>query len=215
MNELVRITEHNGSKVISARELHEFLEVETRFSDWIKRMFSYGFEEDLDYYSILSNRSDGLPGKPKQDYALTLDCAKEISMLQRNEKGKQARRYFIEVEKKTRELTSKPKSTLDILKMTIQEMESQRLGLDEVRQEVQELKAKTTTRPDYFTIAGYATCIGTSVNLTAAAKLGRTASGLCKARGLMTDIIPDKRFGRVNLYPKKVLEEVFRTVKIN
>ena len=77
MNELVRITEHNGSKAVSARELFVFLGIKADFTNWCKRMFAYGFEKDLDYSPILANRSDGLPGKPRQDFVLTLDCEKK------------------------------------------------------------------------------------------------------------------------------------------
>lgn len=62
-------------------------------------MCEYGFSAGVDYSPFLTNRSDGLPGKPKQDAALTIDMAKEICMLQRNERGKQARQYFIQLEK--------------------------------------------------------------------------------------------------------------------
>lgn len=99
MNEIVKIREENGKRAVSAIELYDFLEVDTRFNDWIKRMFEYGFEEGKDFYSILS-KTTPKGGRPTTDYALTLDCAKEISMLQRSEKGKQARQYFIEMEKK-------------------------------------------------------------------------------------------------------------------
>ena len=96
MNQLINITQNNGSKVVSARELHTFLEVETKFNDWIKRMLEYGFDENEDYSLLkIGERS----AHNKIDYALTLDTAKEISMLQRSERGKQARRYFIAVEK--------------------------------------------------------------------------------------------------------------------
>lgn len=84
---------------VSARDLHAALEVETRFNDWFSRMCEYGFEEGKDYCSFLSNRSDGLPGKPRKDAEITIEMAKEICMLQRSEKGKQARQYFIQLEK--------------------------------------------------------------------------------------------------------------------
>jgi len=99
MNELIKIDYSNDRPAVSARELHEFLEVGARFNDWFSRMCEYGFTEGQDYYSILSNRSDGLPGKPRQDAALSIDMAKEICMLQRNEKGKIARQYFLQLEK--------------------------------------------------------------------------------------------------------------------
>lgn len=102
MKELIKITEQNGRKAVSARELHKFLEVKDKFTDWIKRMFEYGFTENIDYQSLsdFSEKPNG--GRPSINYALTLDTAKEISMLQRSEKGKQARRYFIECEKRLR-----------------------------------------------------------------------------------------------------------------
>jgi len=101
MSQLIKITENKGNQVVSARDLHEFLEVDTRIDIWIKRMFEYGFTENIDYERLFKNvqTPNGGTKKAIDDYALTLDCAKEISMLQRSEKGKQARQYFIQCEK--------------------------------------------------------------------------------------------------------------------
>lgn len=99
MNELIKVDYSGDKPAVSARDLHEFLEVGSEYSHWFKRMCEYGFAEGLDYSSFLTDRSDGLPGKPKQDAILTIDMAKEICMLQRNEKGKMARQYFIQLEK--------------------------------------------------------------------------------------------------------------------
>lgn len=105
MNELIKITTNeSGNQVVSARELHKFLEVETRFNDWISRMMNYGFVENVDYQVLLKNEYNLSGGRPSTDYALTLDTAKEISMIQRSEKGKQARQYFIECEKRLKEV---------------------------------------------------------------------------------------------------------------
>lgn len=102
MKELIKITEQDGKQAVSARELHSFLEIETRFDLWCNRMFEYGFTQNIDYQYLFKNvqMPNGGQRKILDDYALTLDTAKEISMLQRSEKGKQARRYFIECEKK-------------------------------------------------------------------------------------------------------------------
>ena len=104
MNELIKITEYNGNQAVSARDLHKFLEVETRFDIWCSRMFDYGFAENIDYQHLYKNVQlpNGAIRKVLDDYALTLDCAKEIAMLQRSERGKMARQYFIECEKQLR-----------------------------------------------------------------------------------------------------------------
>lgn len=83
---------------VSGRELHEFLQVDSNYTTWFKRMVEYGFTEGKDYVPILENRSDGLAGKPRTDHQLTIPMAKELCMLQRNERGKLARRYFLAVE---------------------------------------------------------------------------------------------------------------------
>ncbi len=88
-------------QAVNARDLHSFLEVGRDFSTWIKsRIDEYGFAEEQDYSPVLGNRSDDLPGKPRIDYLLTLDTAKELAMVERNAKGRQVRQYFIECEQK-------------------------------------------------------------------------------------------------------------------
>lgn len=80
-----------------ARDLHAFLQVGTSFRDWIaRRIQEYGFIEGTDFCSFLSE-SQG--GRPSKEYAITLDMAKELSMVERNEQGKRARQYFIECER--------------------------------------------------------------------------------------------------------------------
>lgn len=97
MNELIKISYDNERPTVLGRDLHGFLEVETRYNDWFRRMVEYGFTEGTDFYSFLSKSTEG--GRPSQDHQLTIEMAKEICMLQRNEKGKQARQYFIQLEK--------------------------------------------------------------------------------------------------------------------
>lgn len=98
MNELLPINYDTEEPTVSARELHEALEVKTRFNDWFQRMTEYGFEEKKDYYSKMSKTSE-LGGRPATDYEITFGMAKEICMLQRTEKGKLCRQYFIDLEK--------------------------------------------------------------------------------------------------------------------
>lgn len=96
MNEIIKVNYENDRPTVLARELHEFLEVKTAFKDWFPRMCEYGFSEGIDFSSFLSESSGG---RPAQDAQLTIEMAKEICMLQRNERGKQARQYFIQLEK--------------------------------------------------------------------------------------------------------------------
>lgn len=81
---------------VSARDLHAALEVKDHFKDWFPRMCDYGFEEGKDFCGFLRESSGG---RPARDAEITIEMAKEICMLQRSEKGKQARQYFIQLEK--------------------------------------------------------------------------------------------------------------------
>lgn len=100
MNDLIEVNYDKERPTILGRDLHVALKISTRYNDWIQRMVEYGFVEGLDYYSILSNRVDGLAGKPRSDHQLTIDMAKQICMIQRTEIGKKYREYFLEVERR-------------------------------------------------------------------------------------------------------------------
>lgn len=104
--ELIKITEQNGERAVNARELHQFLEVETRFNDWIsRRIEEYQFIEKQDFEVLLKNEKNSNGGRPLKEYIISIDMAKELSMVERNEKGKLARLYFIEMEKKAKGYT--------------------------------------------------------------------------------------------------------------
>jgi anti-repressor protein len=127
MQHLLNLREQDGKTVISARELYEFLQLTERFSKWVERMFDYGFVQGLDYtpYQTVhpSNKQNIL------DYALTLDCAKELSMLQRTEKGKEARQYFIECEKRLHQPPSIAEMTITVIKSLEMDVEQYRMRL--------------------------------------------------------------------------------------
>ena len=103
MNELIKINYESDRPTVSARELHEFLEVNTAFKDWFPRMREYGFTEGTDFNPLKFEQVRNEGGREVKreitDYQLTIDMAKELCMIQRNEKGKQARTYFIQLEK--------------------------------------------------------------------------------------------------------------------
>lgn len=99
MNELIKVNYENVDRpTVSGRELWEALEVKTDYPHWFERMTEYGFSVGKDYQTFLSDRVDGKAGKPRTDHQLTIPMAKELCMLQRTDKGKQMRQYFIAVE---------------------------------------------------------------------------------------------------------------------
>ena len=96
MNELIKINYENSDRpTVMGRELHKALEVKTAYKDWFPRMCEYGFTEGEDFCSKMSESTGG---RPSTDHQLTISMAKEICMIQRSEKGKQFRQYFIKVE---------------------------------------------------------------------------------------------------------------------
>jgi phage anti-repressor protein/phage antirepressor YoqD-like protein len=117
MNELIKLTHttigDDTVQTINARELHAFLEVGKDFSSWIKdRIDQYSFENNKDY--LLTKIGEQLPSgtKYKNEYHLSLDMAKELSMVERNDKGKEARQYFIECERKAKSNVTDPMKAL-------------------------------------------------------------------------------------------------------
>lgn len=125
MTNLPKVQEHlQLIQAVNARELHAFLQVQTTFKDWIARRISeYGFLEGVDFCSILSESTGGRPAK---EYAITLDMAKELSMVERNEQGKQARKYFIECERQLQQ--PKALTRLEILQIAL-DAEKENLAL--------------------------------------------------------------------------------------
>lgn len=103
MKELLKINYEAEQPTVSARDLHEALEINTRFNDWFSRMAEYGFENGVDF-NLLKNEKVRLEGNREvkrdiMDYQISVDMAKQICMIQRSEKGKQYRQYFIDLEK--------------------------------------------------------------------------------------------------------------------
>lgn len=111
MKTLIKIESHNGNNVVSARELHALLNIKKDFTSWCKKMIGNRFEEGLDFTPVWVKSP---LGRPARDYAFTLDTAKEISMLQRTERGKLARRHFIACEKQLQEQRMKGTGILEL-----------------------------------------------------------------------------------------------------
>ena len=143
MNQLINITQNeNNDQVVSGRELHEFLEVKTPYHIWFERMTEYGFTENVDFIGF-EQKSSKLGGRPSQDHALKLDMAKEISMIQRTAKGKEARQYFIQVEKEYKQQQQVP-LTLD------QQIAAIATGYGSVKEELVEVKDQVADLTNRF-----------------------------------------------------------------
>ncbi|GED14844.1 antA/AntB antirepressor family protein [Aneurinibacillus migulanus] len=145
-NELIPVyaTEDN-QRLINGRELHGFLGVEDKFSQWIQRRIEkYGFEAGEDFFTI-PGKSQG--GRPSVEYLLTMDTAKEISMVENNERGRQVRKYFIEMERRAKEVKNnvipldERQVRMELLKSALEHeerLESVEQRLTEVTRKVEE-----------------------------------------------------------------------------
>ena len=102
MNDLIKINYETEQPTVSARELYEGLELKTAFKDWFPRMTEYGFTENQDFILVAQKRATNNPKNPVttyNDYQISVDMAKQICMIQRSEKGRQYRQYFLDLEK--------------------------------------------------------------------------------------------------------------------
>lgn len=96
MYEIIKVNYETEQPTVLARDLHDGLEIKTAFKDWFPRMVEYGFEAGKDFCSKMSESTGG---RPALDYQITVDMAKQICMIQRSEKGRQYRQYFLDLEK--------------------------------------------------------------------------------------------------------------------
>ena len=122
MTELIKINYDNDRPTVLARDLHEFLEVKEKYSQWFKRMCEYGFNENIDYMSFSDFSEKPQGGRPSIEHQLTIEMAKEICMLQRNDKGKEARLYFINLEKQWNSPEMIMKRALDIANSRVKDL---------------------------------------------------------------------------------------------
>ena len=139
--ELIKIIEREGRQLVSGRELHEFLEIRTKYKDWFRRMVEYGFEEEIDFIRVAQKRATNNLKNPVTtviDHAISIDMAKEISMIQRTEKGKVARQYFINCEKKLKEV--KKLSPMELMELQFKVLKEQKEKITQVENRVDKLE---------------------------------------------------------------------------
>lgn len=163
--------------------------------------FELGYEKDAN-------------GQQRPYYILTEKGFSWIAMGFTGKKAAEFKEQFINQFFEMREWlnkSSQPQSQEEMLVAASQALLDHKKKIDALSSKVQEIESKTQTRPDYYTIAGYGSLIGIKVNIKMASRLGQKAARICKNRDLPMDTTPDPRFGTVKMYPKEVLEEVFKT----
>jgi anti-repressor protein len=219
MNELIKIENVNGTESVSAKELYDFLELDkSHYSRWVQKNIvgEQFFVEGVDYqgFAIVAN------GNETMEYAISIDMAKELSMLARNAKGKEARRYFIEVEKKAKAISiSGPDQMRALTDMVAQ---NNRAILDLVAavpgmiaETVKALlPAQIASQPkqDYYSIMAYSSVFTKrKITVSEAKVIGMEARRKTLSAGKELRSIPDERWGKVNSYPAEILSEVFET----
>lgn len=224
INEIITINQENDKITVLGRDLHKFLEIETPYQIWFPRMLEYGFVESVDY-SLYKNVQAISGALSRIDHQLTIDMAKEISMIQRNEKGKQARQYFIECEKK---LKSKilPQDYKSALYELIRKEEEKELLILENKQLTQRVDEAEKTKA-WISDKKTATAMVTASHLSRECNKLREEIGFCKknatikrmeiltkdkyrykvlrdycrAKDLDITKVPDVNYGYVNAYP--------------
>ena len=227
MNEIITISQTmiNNTKVnsVNARDLHEVLESDTKFSDWIKRRLD---ETDAILnadYIIVSQKRETITEYGKKasiitEYILTTDIAKEIAMMERNEKGKQVRRYFIEVEKAYKR-DKVAVSQLDYMQIQLNYLKEQDRKIHELENKTDEihkeqLKAKHNinrilNNDNYMTLIAYMNLNGISQKGYHIPSLGKKAKKMSDEQGAFMGAVIDPRYGRINTYSVEILKQIF------
>lgn len=145
MEQLIKINTNSNGVTLSGRDLHEFLEVGTQYTKWFERMTEYGFTENEDFNLVNFDRVEVEGSREVKrtitDHEIKLDMAKEIAMIQRNEKGKQARKYFLDVEKKWNSPEMIMKRALEIANKQVENLELENKQQEQI---IHELQPKAT-----------------------------------------------------------------------
>ena len=226
MDQLIKINTNSNDMTLSGRDLHEFLEVKTPYAKWFERMAEYGFDESTDYLvtDIFVPNSNG--GKQTQiDHEIKLDMAKEIAMIQRNEKGKQARKYFLDVEKKWNSPEMIMKRALEIANKNVENL---MLENNQLEEKIQTDKPKVLfsesveNSNDLISVKEMATLItqsGFEIGQNELFEYLRKYNYLCSKKGSLYHL-PTKKYERFFKVTKRTIQgtesiHVRNTPKIN
>lgn len=218
MNALIKLTERPlGTDVVqtvNARDLHAFLEAGKDFSNWIKdRINQYGFVENQDFVCSPNLAGKGRGGHNRVDYHLSIDMAKELAMVERNARGKQARMYFIQCEReaRARQKPMESMSRLDILKMAMH-AEEERLRIEQDKRALETRVAQDAPKVEFHDAVTEAVNCQTVQEVAKALRTGpnRLFEFLRKEGLLMRNNLPYQRFvdeGHFRVVERKRVDE--------
>ncbi|WP_260167201.1 antA/AntB antirepressor family protein [Lentilactobacillus buchneri] len=163
MEELIKTFKQNdGSVAVDGRDLHDFLEVDTQYTKWIDRMIEYGFTENVDFTSFSQKSLKPSGGRPQVNHALTLDMAKELSMIQRTDRGKQARQYFIAMEKRAKAKQQLPQTPEEKIMLLLQNANEDTKKINQIDNRVKDLEHNKPLTPGEYNYISHA--VGGAVN---------------------------------------------------
>ena len=153
MNEIININYSSDRPTVLGRELHDMLEVKTPYAKWFSRMCEYGFAEGIDYMTVDKNvlRVDGTEMPQTQtDHQLTIPMAKEICMLQRTERGKECRQYFIKIEEQWNSPDAIMQRALQIANSRVEKLRGENLALQAANSDLTVKNQVMQPKADYF-----------------------------------------------------------------
>lgn len=232
MNELVKVNEHQiGIKKqlgVDARELWNFLGVKTPFDKWIRRRLKEaGFVDGQDFIVFDKFVENSKGGRPQKEYVFSIGASKEVAMLERNDKGREVRQYFIDCEEKY--LNSTPPTTKEVavamstdplvqqaemflaLVKRQSTIEAQVVETRQITQEAKQIALEaleaTKRSQDFVTILGYARKHNVYLKNGQASSIGKKISSYCKANGIRYESVDDEKWGKINVYPYSVLDQ--------
>lgn len=201
MNELIQINYENDKPVVNGRELHEALQISTKYADWFRRMCEYGFLEGRDYKTCFSNlRSEIHGGQNKVDHQISIGMAKQLCMIQRTEIGRKFREYFIKIE----EAWNSPEKVMErALQIAHQKVIESERRIFELEEENETLEIALNQSLQYYTVAKYNKEFQKKWDMKKCRKIGKEMVCYCRSHAIEIKKCKtnDERFGEVNSYP--------------
>jgi len=213
MNELIQINYENDKPVVNGRDLHEALQISTKYADWFRRMCEYGFIEGRDYKTCFSNLGSEIRGgQNKIDHLISIGMAKQLCMIQRTEIGRKFREYFIKIE----EAWNSPEKVMErALQIAHQKVIESERRIFELKEENETLEIALNQSLQYYTVAKYNKEFQKKWDMKQCRKIGKEMVCYCRSHAIEIKKCKtnDERFGEVNSYPMIAWKAYFESRK--